>query len=133
MGEAADRLLERLKPGAVLLLSGELGAGKSHLARLLLARLGHAGRAASPSYILCNQYDTPAGRVSHLDLYRIGDLREMIDLGLEEILAESRLAIIEWPDRFLAELAAIAPGALHGRLAVAPDGTRELVAEAVRP
>lgn len=129
METAADRLMPLLPPGALLLLSGELGAGKTHLARLILRRLGHAGRAASPSFILCNQYDTPAGRVSHLDFYRIRDFRELLDIGLEEILAESRLAMIEWPDRFLADLERLGRPAVRVRIEVRPDDTREMLVE----
>ena len=83
---------------AVAYLHGDLGAGKSTLARALLRALGVAGTIRSPTYTLVEQYPLPAGGIAlHLDLYRIGDPGELEFLGLDP--AEARLWLVEWPER----------------------------------
>ena len=92
------RLAEHLPVGAVAYLHGDLGAGKSTLARALLRALGVTGTIRSPTYTLVEQYPLPsAGLALHLDLYRIGDAGELEFLGLDP--AEARLWLVEWPER----------------------------------
>ena len=92
------RLAERLPARAVAYLHGDLGAGKSTLARALLRGLGVTGTIRSPTYTLVEQYPLPAGGLAlHLDLYRIGDAGELEFLGLDP--AEARLWLVEWPQR----------------------------------
>ncbi len=86
----------RPKP-AVVHLQGDLGAGKSTLARALLRALGVQGAIRSPTYTLVERYPLPAGEAWHLDLYRIGDAGELDFLGLDE--AEADLWLVEWPER----------------------------------
>jgi tRNA threonylcarbamoyladenosine biosynthesis protein TsaE len=91
-------LARALPPGGrhVLHLEGDLGAGKSSLARALLRELGVTGPVRSPTYTLVERYPLPAGECVHLDLYRIADPGELEFLGLDE-LAEARLWLVEWP------------------------------------
>jgi tRNA threonylcarbamoyladenosine biosynthesis protein TsaE len=96
--EALGTRLARDLPGrAVVHLLGDLGAGKSTLARALLRALGVTGTIRSPTYTLVEQYPFASGGTAvHLDLYRIGDPGELEFLGLD---GDARLWLVEWPDR----------------------------------
>lgn len=120
------RLAEVARPGDVIALSGPLGAGKTSIARGLLAALGLEGEAPSPSFAIVQPYEPPEVRmpVLHVDLYRIEDPEEAEELGLEDARADS-LLIVEWPER-LGERAW--QDALWLSLEVAPDGARFLTA-----
>lgn len=119
------RLAAFVKPGDVIALSGPLGAGKTSIARGLLAGLGLAAEAPSPTFAIVQPYAPPETRlpVMHVDLYRIEDPQEIEELGIDEAQADSVL-LIEWPER--------APGrwpeALALSLDFAPDGGRALTA-----
>jgi len=95
--ELGARLARHLPQRAVVHLHGDLGAGKSTLARALLRALGVTGTIRSPTYTLVEQYPLAAGGTAlHLDLYRIGDPGELEFLGLD---GEIRLWLVEWPER----------------------------------
>ncbi|THD36743.1 MAG: tRNA (adenosine(37)-N6)-threonylcarbamoyltransferase complex ATPase subunit type 1 TsaE [Sphingomonas sp.] len=119
------RLAEIVRPGDVVTLSGPLGAGKTSIARGLLAALGLAGEAPSPTFAIVQPYAPPETRlpVMHVDLYRIEHPDEIEELGLDDARAESVL-VVEWPER--------APGrwpeALALSLDFAADGGRALTA-----
>jgi tRNA threonylcarbamoyladenosine biosynthesis protein TsaE len=83
----------------VVYLHGDLGAGKTTLARGLLRAMGEAGTVRSPTYGLLAEYTPPAGRVLHLDLYRLHGEEELAALGIADYLPGSRLWLIEWPER----------------------------------
>jgi tRNA threonylcarbamoyladenosine biosynthesis protein TsaE len=105
---------------AVVLLHGDLGAGKSTLARAWLRALGVEGAIRSPTYTLVEHYPLPAGgKGLHLDLYRIGDARELDFLGLDD--AGATLWLVEWPER---GRGALPPADLEVRLAVDGAGRR---------
>lgn len=93
---AAD-LAERLRPGDVVLVSGELGAGKTTFVRGACRALGVAGAVTSPTFTIARRYegDVP---VSHLDLYRLGDLADEDPALLADELAADRVAFVEWPE-----------------------------------
>ena len=96
--EALGHALAASRPTqAVVYLQGDLGAGKSTLARALLRALGVEGAIRSPTYTLVERYAIPAGEAWHLDLYRIGDVGELDFLGLDE--ATATLWLVEWPER----------------------------------
>ncbi|UOV02186.1 tRNA (adenosine(37)-N6)-threonylcarbamoyltransferase complex ATPase subunit type 1 TsaE [Pseudoxanthomonas mexicana] len=96
--EALGQALARTRPPvAVVHLRGDLGAGKSTLARALLRALGVAGAIRSPTYTLVERYPVEGGEAWHLDLYRIGDAGELEFLGLDEGAAV--LWLVEWPER----------------------------------
>ena len=120
------RLASFVAAGDVITLSGQLGVGKTSIARGLLAALGLAGEAPSPSFAIVQPYAPPEVRmpVLHVDLYRIDDPDELEELGLDDSASDA-LLIIEWPER--------APGywpdALALTLEILPDGTRGLTAD----
>lgn len=95
----AERLAPRLGPGDVLLLSGGVGAGKTHFARCLIQSLLPVPEdVPSPTYTLVQTYPGPATEIWHADLYRLTDPAEIVELGLTEAF-ESAIALVEWPDR----------------------------------
>ena len=99
--EALGALLaERLGPGDVVALTGELGAGKTCFTQGLARGLGVAGRAVSPTFVLINEY---RGRlpVHHVDAYRTESLTELLDLGLDELFSGDGVTIVEWADKLL--------------------------------
>jgi len=101
----AARLSDRLGPGDVLCLSGDLGAGKTHFARALIQhRQRQAEDVPSPTFTLVQTYDLPQGDVWHADLYRLSDPWEVAELGLLDAF-DTALCLVEWPDR----LGALAP------------------------
>ena len=103
-------LAAMLRAGDVITLSGQLGTGKTSIARGLLRALGLAGEAPSPSFAIVQPYAPPEVRlpVLHVDLYRIEHAEELEELGLDESLADSAL-IVEWPERAAGRW----PDALH--------------------
>lgn len=107
-----------LKAGDAVALWGELGAGKTTLARGVLRALGVTENVPSPTFTLVQTYDTAGLRVSHFDLYRLKQARELEQLGLDEALADGA-ALVEWPER---APEALPPEALHIRLALAETG-----------
>jgi tRNA threonylcarbamoyladenosine biosynthesis protein TsaE len=115
-------------PGDVIALSGPLGAGKTSIARGLLAALGLEGEAPSPSFAIVQPYDVPEVRlpVLHVDLYRIEDPDEAEELGLDDARYDA-LLLVEWPERLPASAW---HDALWLTLTVAADGTRSLTARA---
>ena len=94
--EVLEALPEDLA-GWTLLLSGELGAGKSTFARALIRAAGHTGAVPSPTYTLVEPYSLPRGNIYHVDLYRVSDEEELRYLGWNEL--DNGCRIVEWPDR----------------------------------
>ena len=121
-----NQLAAQLQPGDIIALSGDLGAGKTCLARGLLTGLGFGGEVASPSFALVIPYGPPFVRlaVAHVDLYRIDGPSQIDELGLDDMLIDGAL-IVEWPERMGARLW---PDALRLRLKSNADDTRMLTA-----
>ncbi len=88
----------------ILLLRGNLGAGKTTFTQFLLKTLGSSDEISSPTYSIVNEYDTPKGKIYHFDLYRLKNVSEAYDFGIEEYLDNGYLSIIEWPEIYLDEL-----------------------------
>ncbi len=100
----AQTLAPKLGAGDVILLTGDIGAGKTHFARSLTqARLGYAEDVPSPTFTLVQTYETDDTNLWHADLYRLTSPDEVVELGLTEAF-EDAICLVEWPDR-LAELA----------------------------
>ena len=100
LGAALARTIPWAAPRALtLFLSGELGTGKTTLARGLLRALGVEDVVRSPSYTLVESYEPAGHRVLHLDLYRLGGAADLEALGLRDELDESVLLLVEWPER----------------------------------
>ncbi len=95
-----ERLARDLPPRGAVLLIGNLGAGKTTLAKGIVEGLGAAPpeEVASPTFTLIHEYG--GGRVYHIDLYRLEEAREAATLGLEEIFERDAIVLIEWGERF---------------------------------
>lgn len=101
--EETRRLAERLGAlvvaGDLLLLGGELGAGKTTFTQGLARALGVEERVTSPTFTLLHSYEGRDMQLLHADVYRLDHLQEIIDLGLPELLEEGAAAVVEWGDR----------------------------------
>ncbi len=119
------RLAAQLPRGDVVALFGELGAGKTTLARGILAGLGHEGDVASPTFPIVVPYEALAVPAWHVDLYRIEDPAELAELALDEAL-EDGILIVEWPERMGN---ALWPQSLRLTLRREGEGARALTAD----
>lgn len=98
--EAFAGLLARsIQPGALITLSGDLGAGKTTFTRFLVQALGETGPVTSPTYTLVEPHQIDNDLIYHFDLYRLEDPAEVIDLDIEAYLEDAFLCIIEWPEQ----------------------------------
>ncbi|NIP13825.1 MAG: tRNA (adenosine(37)-N6)-threonylcarbamoyltransferase complex ATPase subunit type 1 TsaE [Pseudomonadales bacterium] len=114
-------LAARLKPGDLVLLHGDLGAGKTTLVRGILAGLGHRGSVKSPTYTLLEPYELTSCMVLHFDFYRIGDSRELEFIGFDELMDADAIKLVEWPERAADRLP---PADLEISLRVEDEGRR---------
>ena len=87
-----------------MLLKGNLGAGKTTFTQFLMKSLGSKDEVSSPTYAIVNEYHTPKGNVFHFDLYRMKNIAEVYDIGMEEYLDNAFLCIIEWPEVYEEEI-----------------------------
>ena len=94
-------LARKLAPGSVVLLCGDLGAGKTVFSRGFARGLGVTEPVSSPTYTIVQEYELPAGnRLYHMDLYRIADERAALGFGVDEFLSEpGAFSLVEWPER----------------------------------
>ena len=120
--ELGRRLARELLRHGVALLIGDLGAGKTTLAKGIVEGLGaaNADEVASPTFTLIHEYGE--GRVYHIDLYRIDEARAVESLGLEEMFERDALTLIEWGERFPDLMPA---ERIEIRIRALPDGVRE--------
>jgi tRNA threonylcarbamoyladenosine biosynthesis protein TsaE len=124
MAAFGARIAARLRPGDVVALSGGLGAGKTTLARTIIAALGHQGEVPSPTFTLLESYDALQVPVVHADFYRLERPEEADELGLDDYRADVAL-IAEWPEHaggFAGE-----PGCLAITLEIDGNGRRAIV------
>ena len=117
-----DTILPELKHN-ILLLKGNLGAGKTTFTQYLVKSLGSPAEVSSPTYAIVNEYDTPKGNIFHFDLYRLKNAREVDDIGINEYLDNAFLCIIEWPEVFEDELSQ----SPHHEMTIETDGDLRVV------
>lgn len=99
----AEKIIPQLKHN-LLLLKGNLGAGKTTFTKSLVKALGSDDNVDSPTYALVNEYNSPKGKIFHFDLYRVESVEELYDIGIDEYLDSGFLSIIEWPEVYEEEL-----------------------------
>jgi tRNA threonylcarbamoyladenosine biosynthesis protein TsaE len=102
-----QEIVEQIIPALhhnILLLKGNLGAGKTTFTQFLLKNLESTDEVNSPTYSIVNEYNTPKGKIYHFDLYRLKNIEEVYDIGIEEYLDNAFLCIIEWPEVYEEEL-----------------------------
>lgn len=93
------RMAEMLRPGDTILLKGDLGAGKSELARGIAEGLGVRETVTSPSFTILNVYESGKFPLYHFDWYRLESEEELYELGMDEYLGGDGAALVEWPER----------------------------------
>jgi len=95
----ARRFAEELKPGDVVCLEGDLGAGKTTFTQGLAAALGVDGRVTSPTFCLVQEHRGADAFLVHMDLYRLHDEADVVAIGWEDYLADGATLVVEWPER----------------------------------
>ncbi len=120
---AAKKFLANSSGYRVFALEGEMGAGKTTFITAVCRQLGVADTTGSPTYSIINQYDSPEGTISHIDLYRLKDEEEVLQAGVGDAIDNSRYCFIEWPR---AASALLPDTSCWLSLEVLPDQTRKL-------
>ena len=124
--ELGAKLAEELKAGDVVLLEGELGAGKSELARGVAQGLGVQETVTSPSFTILNVYESGRLPLYHFDWYRLESSEELYELGMDEYLGGDGIALVEWPARCPD---AVPEDCLRIRIVTEGENTRRITVE----
>ena len=95
----ARQFAAELKPGDVVCLEGDLGAGKTTFTQGLAAALGVDGRVTSPTFCLVQEHRSGSTLLVHMDLYRLHDEDDVLAIGWEDYLSEGAILVVEWPER----------------------------------
>ena len=123
MIEAGRRFAADLRPGDVVALDGDLGAGKTHFCKGLVAGLGSEEVVTSPTFSLVQEYRGGRCPVFHFDWYRLEEAAELHDIGWEDYLDEDGILVVEWSEKFPAML----PRDTHVlSFRILPDGARQV-------
>lgn len=123
----AAKLLHTFPHSRIFLLEGEMGSGKTTFIKALCHSLGSTDNLSSPTFSLVNEYNFPKGKIYHFDLYRIRDMKELLDIGIDEYLDSGQYCFIEWPEKIMT---LISQPALQIRLSVT-DNIHYLRAEEI--
>ena len=97
--EVARRFAATLKPGDVVCLEGDIGAGKTTFTQGLCAALGAKRAVTSPTFCIVSEHPAEAFLVVHMDLYRLHGEEDVLQIGWEDYLARGAVLVVEWPDR----------------------------------
>ena len=124
--ELGKRLAEKLQAGDVILLEGDLGAGKSEFARGTAAGLGVQETVTSPSFTILNVYESGRLPLYHFDWYRLESSEELYELGMDEYLGGSGIALVEWPEQCPD---AVPENCLRIRITATGENSRQIEAE----
>jgi len=116
--QAAAEVAKLLKPGAVVALHGDLGAGKTTFVQGLGFALGLHRPVTSPTFTLSTEYQTPGFKLVHMDLYRLTGPDDLLTIGYPEYLETGAVVVVEWPER-AGDL--IPPDALHVHFSLTDD------------
>lgn len=92
-----DAYLQVSQGEKITFLYGDLGAGKTTFVKRLVEKLGSTDETSSPTYSLVNEYDVTGGKLYHIDLYRLNDEQEALEIGIEDYLYSGHYCMIEWP------------------------------------
>lgn len=95
----AVKLARAVKPGFIIYMHGELGAGKTTFVRAFLRALGFEGKVKSPTYTIVEPYELSSVTINHFDLYRFEDDAELTQIGMDEYFTDESICIIEWPEK----------------------------------
>lgn len=118
------------RDGWLIALSGDLGAGKTHLVRGLARGLGCPGRVHSPTFSIVNEYEGGRLPLRHLDLYRLEDPRQIVAAGLEDYLAQPRgVTVVEWAERWFQDRPASTVFCRRVMIGITGESTRTIAHE----
>jgi tRNA threonylcarbamoyladenosine biosynthesis protein TsaE len=121
--EFGRELAGQLRAGDVLALYGELGAGKTALVKGIAAGLGIETDVTSPTFTLVHEYEGGRLRLVHADLYRLGSIDDVLDIGMEEYMESGGVTVIEWAEK----IEPVLPGrAVRIRLETIDESTRRI-------
>lgn len=95
---AAKEMLAVFESKKIFLFNAQMGVGKTTFIKELCRALGSKDNLSSPTYSIINEYSSPSGKIYHFDLYRIKNIEELYDLGIEDYLYSNSFCFIEWPD-----------------------------------
>jgi tRNA threonylcarbamoyladenosine biosynthesis protein TsaE len=120
---AAWQFWRQFPTQTVFAFHGEMGAGKTTFIHALCEQKGVTDRVGSPTFSIINEYQYPAGKIFHIDLYRLKDEEEALRAGVEDVLYSGELCLVEWPDR---APGIFPPGTLDLRVGVIDRDIREI-------
>jgi tRNA threonylcarbamoyladenosine biosynthesis protein TsaE len=130
LSDVADYLGGRIAEVPLCLFYGPMASGKTTLISEICSVLEITGNISSPTFTIVNEYKDPGGKpVYHIDIYRVKDMREAVDAGIEEYLYSGNICMIEWPE-LIEEM--IEPPYISVHIDAAEDGTRTVAIDVVR-
>ena len=121
--DIARQLAAQLRPGAVLALTGELGAGKTCFVKGLALGLGVTQDVTSPTFTIIHEYRGGRLPLYHIDLYRLDTVQQSLDIGIDDYLNSDGVTVIEWAERIAALLPA---NTVHIRFTLLTDTSRQI-------